>query len=130
MSLSMAINANSVVVLVVEDDIFVRYDIAACLRDAGYVVVEAASGEEAIALCKSTITIDIVFTDINLDGPSDGWDVGKRFGAERPNVPVLYTSGQCIGARSCGPRSLFVAKPYRQADILAACQRLCGTSTF
>ena len=62
-----------------------RYDVAQCLRGAGYAVVEAASGEEAIALCKSDVTIDMVFTDINLDGPMSGWDVAECFRLERPN---------------------------------------------
>jgi hypothetical protein len=34
-------------VLVVEDDFLVRYDIAGCLREAGYAVIEIASGEES-----------------------------------------------------------------------------------
>jgi len=62
----------ALVVLVVEDEFFVRCDIAERLREAGFVVIETASGEEAIALCKSAIPIDIVFTDINLLGLATG----------------------------------------------------------
>jgi CheY-like chemotaxis protein len=58
-SVSAANGAHTLAVLVVEDDFFVRYDIAGCLREAGYVVVETASGEEALALCKSGMPIDI-----------------------------------------------------------------------
>jgi CheY-like chemotaxis protein len=61
-------SAHALVVLLVEDEFFVRYSVADCLRDAGYVVVETESGEEAIALCKSDMSTDIVFTDINLAG--------------------------------------------------------------
>ena len=53
MSVSAANGVRALVVLVVEDDFFVRCDIADCLREAGYTVVETESGEEAIALCKS-----------------------------------------------------------------------------
>jgi len=55
--------AHPPVVLVIEDEFFVRWNTARCLEDAGYVVVEAASGEEAIALCNSDTSIDVVFTD-------------------------------------------------------------------
>jgi CheY-like chemotaxis protein len=53
-----------------------------CLREAGYSVVETASGEEAIAFCKSNMSIDIVFidivfTDISLVGSASGWDGGN-----------------------------------------------------
>ena len=116
--------AQALVVLVIEDDFLVRCSVAERLREAGYIVVETASGEEAIALCKSDITIDIVFTDINLIGAASGWDVGECFSADRPGVPVLYTSGEVIDRRRCIPGSIFVAKPYGHKDILNACQQL------
>ena len=112
------------VVLVVEDDFLVRCSVAERLREAGYIVVETASGEEAMALCKSDMVIDIVFTDINFIGAASGWDVAECFLADRPKVPVLYTSGEVVDRRRCIPGSLFVAKPYGHKDILKACQQL------
>jgi CheY-like chemotaxis protein len=123
-SVSVANDAYVLVVLVVEDEYFVRCNIATCLRDAGYVVIETASGEEAFALCRSDMSIDIVFTDINLIGPATGWDVAEYFRIERPDVPVLYTSGKAVDAQRRVPGSEFVAKPYKSADILKAFQRL------
>ena len=87
LSLSVANGANSLVVLVVEDEFLVRYNIAGCLQEAGYVVVEAGSGEEAIALCNSGRPIDMVVTDINLGGCASGWDVAECFRAARPDAP-------------------------------------------
>jgi CheY-like chemotaxis protein len=124
MSVSAANGAHALVVLVVEDEFLTRYSVADYLRDAGYIVVETASGEEAIALCKSDMSIDIVFTDVNLIGAASGWDVAERFHRDRPDVPVLYTSGKSIDLRRCVPSSAFVAKPYQSDDILNACQRL------
>ena len=46
MSVSAANGGRTLAVLVVEDEFFVRYDIAGCLREAGYAVVESGSGEE------------------------------------------------------------------------------------
>lgn len=123
-SVSGANGAHAVVVLVVEDEFFVRCDIAACLRDAGYTVIDTDSGEEAIELCNSGMSIDIVFTDINLIGPTTGWDVAECFRTERPEGPVLYTSGKSIDAQRRVIKSEFVAKPYKSADVLKACQRL------
>jgi two-component system, response regulator PdtaR len=123
-SVSVANGAHVLVVLVVEDEYFVRSNIATRLRDEGYVVIETASGEEAIALCQSDMSIDIVFTDINLIGPATGWDVAECFRIERPDVPVLYTSGKSVDDKRCVPGSEFVAKPYKSADILKAFQRL------
>jgi two-component system, response regulator PdtaR len=123
-SVSAANGAHALVVLLVEDEFFARYDVANCLRDAGYVVIETASGEEAIALCNSDTSIDMVFTDINLIGAATGWDVAECFRIERPDVPILYTSGKLIDPSRCVPGSAFVAKPYQHDDILNACRRL------
>ena len=85
-----------VVILVVEDENFVRLDIASYLENAGYAVIEASSGEAAIALCNSGTAIDIIITDINLGGFISGWDVAECFRTVLPNMPVLYTSGEAI----------------------------------
>jgi CheY-like chemotaxis protein len=112
------------VVLVIENEFFVRWNTARFLEDAGYVVVEAATGEEAIALCNSATSIDLVFTDINLGGAADGWDVAECFRTVRPDVPVVYTSGRSLDPGRGVAASAFVAKPYYEGDILKACQRL------
>ena len=124
MSVSVANGVRAVAVLVVEDDFFVRCDIAGCLREAGYAVIETVNGEDAIALCTPGMTVDMVFTDINLSGTATGWDVATRFRSAQPDIPVVYTSGQAIDCERCVPGSVFVAKPYQHTDILSACQRL------
>jgi CheY-like chemotaxis protein len=57
-SVSAVNSADAPVVLLVEDEFLVRCNIAAYLRDAGYVVVETASGEEAIGFCNSGMSIE------------------------------------------------------------------------
>ena len=101
-----------------------RYDIAGCLREAGYAVIESESGEEALALCKSGLSIDIIVTDIDLGGSASGLDVAKRFRSKQPDMPVIYISGELIDPERCVPGSVFVAKPYQHTDILSACRRL------
>ena len=86
MSASGANGAGAAVVLVVEDEVLIRCDVAEHLREAGYTVVETASGEEAIAMCKSDMSIDIVFTDIHLIGSPSGWDAAETVRADRPDV--------------------------------------------
>jgi CheY-like chemotaxis protein len=116
--------AHPPVVLVIEDELFLRLNIVSCLQEAGYTVVEAANGEEAITLCHSDTSIDVVFTDVNLGGYASGWDVAECFRTVRPNVPVVYTSGRSLDAGRCVGGSTFVPKPYDESDILKACQRL------
>jgi CheY-like chemotaxis protein len=121
-------DADIVVILLVEDEIWVRLDVASCLEDAGYLVVEAGTGEAAIALCNSRTAIDMVITDINLGGSANGWDVAEYFRTVRPDVPVVYTSEKSADAGRSVAGSVFVSKPYRHSDILDACQCLARSS--
>jgi CheY-like chemotaxis protein len=123
-SVSAENGAHSLVVLVIEDEFLVRWNIACSLENAGYVVIEAGTGEEAIALCNSGTSIDMLITDINLGGAASGWDVAESFRMVRPDVPVIYTSGKSIDSERCVSGSVFVPKPYHNGDILKACQRL------
>jgi CheY-like chemotaxis protein len=123
-SVSVANSARAEVVLVVEDESLIRCGVADHLRRAGYNVVETASGEEAIAMCKSEMSIDIVFTDIHLIGSANGWDVAECVRADRPNVSVLYTSGKSVDHGRCVPGSAFLAKPYMYDDVVNACDQL------
>ncbi len=116
----------ALVILIVEDELLVRDNVATCLRDEGFAAIETVSGEEAIALCRSDRLIDIVFTDINLDGAATGWGVGDAFWRDRPNVPVLYTSGKSIDPERRVPGSVFVAKPYKGSDVVQVCQQVAA----
>ncbi len=65
--------APSRVALVVEDDYVVRSDILAQFQAQGWSVLDAATGEAALALLTDH-RIDVVFTDIQLPGAISGWD--------------------------------------------------------
>jgi CheY-like chemotaxis protein len=118
--------ANDAVVLVVEDENLLRLDIAGYLEDAGFVVIEASTGEAAISLCNSGTAVDMIITDINLGGSASGWDVAESFRTVLPNMPVLYTSGERIDRSRCVYGSAILAKPYRNSDVLKECQRLAA----
>ena len=86
----------SPVVLVVEDEWLLRDWIADHLRAAQLWILEARTGEAAVALLDAGKHVDVVFTDIQLAGAMDGWDVGLRFRKVLPLIPVIYTSGNAL----------------------------------
>src|ERR1700758_1609866 len=93
-------------VLVVEDEFLLREDIAAYLRDCGCAVYEAATAEEAIVMCRTVgLRLHVLFTDINLNGAAEGWQVAEAFRAARPTIGVLYTSGNAFDRSRSVPRS-------------------------
>ena len=119
----MGVEDSARVVLVVEDEALVRAAIADEFRSYGWHVLEAASGEHAIALMADN-HIDIVFTDIQLAGVLSGWDTAEALRAKVPTMAILYTSGNaCDAARQVGG-SLFIGKPYEPGLVIEACHNL------
>jgi CheY-like chemotaxis protein len=66
------------------------------LRDAGWNVIEAESGEDALTCLDNGEEIDVVFTDIRLKGNLNGWDVGEASRRSVADLPVIYASGETI----------------------------------
>jgi CheY-like chemotaxis protein len=103
-------------VLSVEDEALIRVVIADMLQDRGFKVLEAANANEAIEIIeKTTIEIDLVFTDVRMPGAMDGFGLVKWIQSSRPTVPVLVASGD-IGKANDANRlqlgDMFVPKPY------------------
>lgn len=59
-------------VLIVEDDILVRMTIAETLQDAGFVVLEAGSADEALDILASSDEITAMVTDVRMPGLMTG----------------------------------------------------------
>lgn len=112
------------VVLFVEDNTALRYTVAAELRDAGYVVVEATTGEEAVAQLSGSGRIDVLLTDLRLPGRLDGWDIAERARGLRPGVPVIYASAYSYASPRQVAGSLMLHKPYPPEALLDALDAL------
>jgi len=80
-------------VLLVEDDSMLRRVAADILQAAGYLVLEAASGDEALLLSRGHAeALPLMVTDIVMPGMS-GRELAERLAVERPGMRVLYISG-------------------------------------
>jgi two-component system, cell cycle sensor histidine kinase and response regulator CckA len=80
-------------ILVVEDDTHVRSVIEAVLSRAGYRVLAAGEGEEAIALVdRHAGDIDLLLIDVVMPGMS-GQEVHRRLAATRRDIRVIQMSG-------------------------------------
>src|SRR5439155_21815862 len=79
-------------VLVVEDEEAVRGLVREVLELAGYRVLDAASGDEAlVALLRSEGPIDALVTDLRMPG-MDGIELTERIRAARPGLPTVVIS--------------------------------------
>jgi CheY-like chemotaxis protein len=112
-------------VLVVEDEVLIRIDTAASLRDAGYDVVEAKDGDEALAVMDRRDDVDLIFTDVNMPGAIDGLELARRVRKRNPRIGLIITSGaRQLEARDLPARGLFVSKPYAPEAVAMTVRRL------
>ncbi len=115
-------------VFVVEDDELVRRLTVKTLRQAGYRVIDFASGEEALARLDSYEgEVPLLVTDVVLLGMS-GVEVARRFSERHPTMRALLMSGYAdevlarTGVHEVG--RAFLEKPFTPARLLAAVRAL------
>jgi DNA-binding response OmpR family regulator len=126
------ISAAAHTVLIVEDEILIRFQIAAYLRTCGYRVIEAAHAEEAlIVLQEPDLAVDIVMSDVEMPGKIDGFGLAQWLRVNRPGLPVILCGSAAKAADAAadlcedGPH---LAKPYEPVALLDRIRRLLGGS--
>ncbi len=105
-------------VLVVDDDPAVRNAMKRVLETAGYEVILAQDGEEAVVQVLPE-QADLLLLDLNLPSQS-GWDVFERLTTRYPLVPVIIITGmpnQYQTAVAAGASAL-MEKPIEPAVLL------------
>ena len=111
-------------VLVVDDEPAIRTVAHRVLSTAGYQVVTAANGDEAVRLLGDPeLIVDMVLTDIVMPGMS-GPAFAVQAKAMRPGVPILFMSGyeeQDVAGTAGGidPFEEIISKPFSRPALLA-----------
>ena len=92
MSLETQAKRTNQTILVVEDEVLLRLDLAHQLRSAGFDVIEADSGDEALAILKVKSDVDLILTDIRMPGEIDGAELARSVRAQTQNVKIVILS--------------------------------------
>ena len=118
-------------VLVLEDEANIRGFIVINLRRAGYEVVEAESGEEALEKLKAQRDIRVALLDVMLPG-IDGFEVCRRLRANDANIGIIMltarsqemdkVTGLMTGADD------YVTTPFSPAELTARVDALMRRS--
>ena len=129
----MPVIGGSECILVAEDEEFVRDVAVQILEDAGYRVLAAHDGEDAMAVFERYADeIDLALVDVVMPRAS-GRAVYDRIMALRPNTPVLFCSGYSLSfnAHKAGvlpeEECHLIQKPYRPNDLLVRVRQLLDT---
>jgi signal transduction histidine kinase/ActR/RegA family two-component response regulator len=115
-------------VLLVEDEPDVRAYAGRVLSSAGYEVVAAAGGAEALATVADMAAAPaLLVTDVLMPG-MEGPELAASLAELQPGVPVLFVSGYIEDVRReqllrGTPSSAFLAKPFTPAALLDAVDR-------
>jgi CheY-like chemotaxis protein len=115
------------IILIVEDEALVRLDAAEFLRDGGYGVHEAANASDAMGLLQSEITVDLLFTDINLGKGLNGIELALWALGNLPRLRILVTTGDIL--KNIIPRVLgtVLMKPYTDSELLGRVKHALAT---
>ena len=109
-------------ILVAEDEQAVRQFVGRVLTGAGYQVLTAANGNEALQVASALEHIDLLFTDMVMPGMG-GPELAKLLVATHPDVHVLYASGYTDDAilrgNGAGASVPYLAKPFTADGLLS-----------
>ena len=117
-------DAQSRTVLVVEDEAALRQSIGRLLQKEGYQVLEAPNGATALEILDDAAgkAISLVLTDLRMP-VMDGRQLASALARRHPSLPIIFMSGftaQLMYLRLVSPHLSFLAKPFKDQDLLAA----------
>ncbi|MCK9908598.1 PAS domain S-box protein [Microbacteriaceae bacterium K1510] len=110
-------------VLLVEDNPDVASASAELLAQLGYAVRWVADAESALDAIERN-GIDVVFSDIVMPGPMDGFSLAEAIKAKFPSLPILLTTGYSLAAQEAQRKYPILRKPYRIHELSRALAEL------
>ena len=109
------------IILIVEDDVFIREVAEMIVQDWGHQTLAAYDIDEALTILRSSQHIDALFTDIYLkDLVHGGCDLALQAIALRPILRVLYTTGNTVTDKMKAmliKGTHLLRKPYTQHQL-------------
>jgi two-component system, cell cycle sensor histidine kinase and response regulator CckA len=117
------------VVLLVDDDDDIRFLAREVLQEAGYRILEAADGHQAITAWREFPgRIDLLLTDMVMPGGLSGNDVAECFKLDRPDGSILFSSGYNTDLFGTGIELSegvnYLPKPYFARQLLDTVDRV------
>jgi PAS domain S-box-containing protein len=107
------------IILAIDDDALVLMNTAALLEDAGHVVIEASSADEALEIFHQRPDIELIVTDHAMPGMT-GMQLAQEIRRLRPDFPIILATGYGELPADADEAVLRLGKPFNQADLTRA----------
>ncbi|KAA0581625.1 response regulator [Azospirillum sp. Sh1] len=117
-------------VMTVDDSRTMRDMVSFTLRGAGYEVVEAADGQQAMSAIAAT-KVDLVITDLNMP-VMDGLTLIRRLRAipAHRTLPILMLTTEADESKKAEGRAAgatgWIVKPFNPDKLVSVVQKVCG----
>jgi CheY-like chemotaxis protein len=109
------------VILIVEDDVFIRELAESMIQDWGHTILSASDVPQAMVHLRSGAPIDALFTDVYLKAEiHGGCDIARQAVLMRPGLRVLYTTANRITDNLHALFAVgthFLPKPYTEDQL-------------
>jgi DNA-binding response OmpR family regulator len=116
--------------ILLEDDPLIQLCTQDALELAGYEVLLAGDGSEALQLLANSPDVDLMMVDIRLAGQLDGWEVARRARETHPSMRIVYTTTAESGEYRVRAveNSVLLQKPYTLDRAVHAVQQAVAAS--
>jgi DNA-binding NtrC family response regulator len=112
-------------ILVVEDEVLIRTEVAAYLRQCGYRVIEARNASEAREVLGTRTGIDLVLSAVEMPGRMNGFGLASWIRRHHPALKVLLASGIAGAAEKAGELcSRQLGKPHSHQRLADRIRRM------
>lgn len=115
-------------ILIVEDDELLRFLTVNIVEGAGFVPIEAANADEAVAILEARSDIALLLTDIDMSGSMDGLALAHAVRNRWPPIKIIIVSARGRPLDCNMPAdSRFFGKPYLGDTIVSEIRSLIGS---
>ena len=106
------------VVLIVEDEVLLRWTTVSVIDETGFNAFEAGSAVEAISILERRSDVWAVVTDVQMPGSIDGLKLAHLISIRWPKVKVIVTSGRLRLREDDLPAGgRYLQKPYEPSQL-------------
>lgn len=112
--------------LVVDDEPLILMDMADIIGDEGFTVLKANCADEALRVIEENPSLQLVFTDVQMPGRLNGFELARIVAERWPEMCVVVASGAAVPRETDLPdKACFVPKPVSAAVFHAVLDTHC-----